>query len=414
MTEEEIQIQMFGGFAIRCGKQTISINKADSSKSIRLLQMLLLSLPAGLSKSEIMDTLYVWSEKADAASRNRNLNNLIYRLKKQLAAGGLPPQNYVEIAGGICRFHTDLPLWLDVLEFQKLVEKARGQREDKVDHLWRANEIYGGELLSSDLSDTWFFRKSKYYKELYVWSVKELEKELQKRGDHNGRLRLYARAASIYPFGGWQLRQMRCNLELYRYDEALDIYRETTELYAREMAMAPPREMQECFESLKLVDESHRRSARDVEDFRNMDKAFQRRRDDIRRALCEETVIEKAYYCAYPSFVDYCRLVVRAKERNQFSAVLMFLTLSQKKERRKIDISEEMDLLKEVLKDALRVGDAFTRYGSRHFILMLMKTEMEYCNGIFSRVEAIYGKRGGKGDLWYYADMTQELKRTLV
>ena len=38
-----------------------------------------------------------------------------------------------------------------------------------------------------------------------------------------------------------------------------------------------------------------------------------------------------AYYCTYPSFVDYCRLIVRAKERNEFPAVLMFLTLSQKK-----------------------------------------------------------------------------------
>lgn len=158
------------------------------------------------------------------------------------------------------------------------MEKARSGGKEKADLLWRANEIYRGELLSGNLSDMWFFRKSKYYKELYVWSIEELEKELQNSGDHINRLQLYARAAAIYPFDGWQLRQVRCNLELYRYDEALHIYHETAELYAKEMAIEPPKEMQECFESLKLMDENHKKGAGNIEDFRNMDKAFQRKK----------------------------------------------------------------------------------------------------------------------------------------
>lgn len=191
---------MFGGFAIRYGGQTVSFNKVESSKAIRLLQMLLLALPMGVPKSEIMDTLYGWSDKADAASRNRNLNNLIYRLKKQLAAGGLPKQDYVESAGGICRFKTDIPMRLDVLEFQELVEKAKSGGGDKTVLLWRANELYGGELLSAGSSDMWFFRKSKYYKKLYVWSVEELEKELLKSGDSSNRLQLYARGGCHLSF----------------------------------------------------------------------------------------------------------------------------------------------------------------------------------------------------------------------
>lgn len=402
---------MFSGFAIRYGNEVVSFNKAESSKSIRLLQMLLLSYPMGVPKSEIMDTLYGVRDKADAGSRNRNLNNLIYRLKKQLAAGGLPEQDYVESVGGICRFKTELPLRLDVLEFQKLIESAKNGGEDKIDLLWRANELYNGDLPSANLADLWFYRKSKYYKELYIWSVEELDRELQKSGDHNRRLLLYKRAAAIYPFDGWQLRQMRCNLELYHYDEALSIYYETVELYARELGMEPPKEMQECFETFKLVDEGHKKGAGNAEDFRNMDKAFRQRKAGIEQALFEEKAAEKAYYCTYPSFVDYCHLVVRAKERNKFSAVLMFLTLSQDKAGKRVDTLEEMELLKEALRDSLRVGDAFTRYGSRHFILMLVNTEMKFCSGIFCRIERMYEKKGGKGALWYYADMTQKLKR---
>ena len=414
MAEKIFEVQMFGGFSMRYGNETVVMNKAGSSKSLRLLQMLLLSMPEGLSKSEIMDNLYSWNEKTDSANRNKNLNNLIYRLKGQLAAGGLPEEDYVEIQEGICRFKSGIPLKMDVLEFEKTIELAKKEKGSKRSSLlWKANEIYCGELLPANLSEMWFFQKSRYFKELYTWSVGELERELQKNKDYKNRLLLYARAAAIYPFENWQLRQMRCNLELYRYDEALNIYNETMELYAREMdGTAPAEEMQECFEELKLMDENHRRDMGDAESWRNMDKVFRGKRDDIIRGLLAEENVKRAYYCTYPSFVDYCHLVVRAKERNRFSAVLMFLTLSQKKAQKSMDLPEQMELLKEVLGGCLRIGDAYTRYGNRHFILMLVNTEMEYCGTIFRRVETAYTKRAGKGDLWYYADMTQELGKT--
>ena len=316
----------------------------------------------------------------------------------------------------MCCFKSKIPIKMDILEFEETIQQARREKgTGRSNLLWRANEIYRGELLPANLSEVWFFQKSRYYKALYVWAVEELERELQKNRDYKNRLLLYARAAAIYPFENWQLRQMRCNLELYRYDEALNIYNETMELYAREMGgTAPAEEMQECFEALKLMDENHRRSTDDVEGWRNMDKAFRGKRGDIMRTLLAEEDVEGAYYCNYPSFVDYCHLVVRAKVRNEFSAVLMFLTLSQKKAQKPMDLPEEMQLLKEVLGGCLRVGDAYTRYGNRHFILMLVNTEMEYCGTIFRRVETAYTKRAGKGDLWYYADMTQELRRSLV
>lgn len=416
MSEDILQIQMFGGFSIRYKGETVIMKKQDSSKSVRLLQMLFLSMPEGVSKSEIMDNLYGWNEVTDSVNRNKNLNNLIYRLKRQLMAGGLPEKEYVEIQDGMCFFREVIPLRMDIREFRETVEEARragGSRRREL--LWKANEIYCGELLPANASEMWFFQKSKYYKEMYIWSVEELEKELLESRDYRNRLLLYSRAASIYPFEGWQLKQMRCNLELYRYDEAMNIYHVTMELYAREMSGAGPvEEMQECFETIRLMDDNHSREEEDVDSWRNMDKVFMNKRVNIRQTLFEEKNVKGAYYCTYPSFVDYCHLVVRAKERNNFSAILMFLTLSRRKTRASMDLSEQMEILKEVLGESLRVGDAYTRYGNRHFILILIKTEMAFCSTVFQRVERAYQKRGGKGDLWYYADMTQELDRAAL
>lgn len=94
MNHEILHVQMFGKFAMRYGTRTVTLNKAGSAKSVRLLQMLLLSGARGISKNELLDSLYGWSEQADTGNRNKNLNNVIYRLRNQLVNAGLPEMDY--------------------------------------------------------------------------------------------------------------------------------------------------------------------------------------------------------------------------------------------------------------------------------------------------------------------------------
>ncbi len=126
MAGKVLRINMFGGFAMYYGEDAVVLNKTGSSKSVRLLQMLLLAYPGGISKNELIDNLYVWNEsRADTANRNRNLNNLIYRLKGQLAACGLPESEYVELNEGKCFLKTSIPLEMDTYRFEKAVEKTK-------------------------------------------------------------------------------------------------------------------------------------------------------------------------------------------------------------------------------------------------------------------------------------------------
>lgn len=123
--QKVLRIQMFGGFAMYYGDEAVMLNKAGSSKSVRLLQMLLLSLPGGIAKNELIDNLYGWNDKADVANRNKNLNNLIYRLKGQLVSCGLPEDEYVELNEGMCSFQSSIPLELDTQKFEETVELAK-------------------------------------------------------------------------------------------------------------------------------------------------------------------------------------------------------------------------------------------------------------------------------------------------
>ena len=236
-----LRVQMLGKFTMRYGEDHILFHKTGNAKSVRLFQMLLLSGEQGIAKSEIMDFLYGWSEGTDAGNRNKNLNNLCYRLKGQLAASGLPEEEYVVIQDGICRWKSSFKVELDAAYFETLVHKAEGSRGGERTALFlQANQNYYGELLPMNQSDMWFYEKSESFKRLYVQTIRELEQAFKSNNDYQNLLKLYTRASAVYPFENWQTEQIRCCLEMYRYEEAIDIYNRTMELYAREMGSSPP------------------------------------------------------------------------------------------------------------------------------------------------------------------------------
>ncbi len=274
-----------------------------------------------------------------------------------------------------------------------------------------ANLLYTGELLPMNISCQWIFEQSNYYKELYIETIRELEKEYQLRNDYMKQLGLYARAAAIYPYENWQVQQIRCYLEMYRYEEALDIYNRTMEMYARDMGNPPVEEMQRCFEELDLKDIHHRKELRSLSSWKTMDKIFMGREGNIIKSIFEKDEADGAYYCTYPSFVDYCRVLVRNRTRHDPRAMLLFLTLTKYGKK---GIQEQMDILKDAIGHSLRKGDTYTRYGNRHFILLLTDIEKESCGIVFERIEARYKKMSsGGGELWYHAAMTQELETAI-
>ncbi len=418
MAYEVLHVQMLGRFAVHYGKNPIIFNKVVSAKSVRLFQILLLDGKEGIPKNELIDSLYGWNGQTDGGNRNRNLNNLLYRLKGQLAAAGLPEEEYVAIRDGICYWESKIPVEIDAVRFEELaIQAMETEGEEKLRLCKKANECYAGELLPMNLTDLWFYGRSIYLKKLFVQVAETLEEEYLKRGDYRELLNLYTHAASIYPFDNWQTSIMRCYLAMYRYDDALNIYNETVEMYAREMGIPPTEEMQECFETLKISEKYHQ-SNRDLRGASAMDQGFLGQEGNIAKAIFKDNGDSGAYYCTYPSFVDYCRLVVRISERDEIRAVLLFLTLKNTgskvsgKAGTGKSLSRQMDLLKQAVEISLRRGDAYTRYGSCHYILMMINIEKEACSGVFKRIEKAFNRiSGSKGELWYHASMPQELKK---
>ncbi len=405
MKSETLHIQMLGKFTVYYGTNPIVFNKSISAKSLRLFQILLLSGKKGIPKSELIDCLYGWGDQTGGGNRNRNLNNLIYRLKGLLVSAGLPEGNYVAIRDGICYWNSEIPLEIDVIRFEELSRQAKaGQGDERVRLCRKAEEAYRGELLPMNMSDLWFYGKNVYLKERYLWVVDVLEEEYHKTGNYKELLKLYTHAADIYPFDGWQVSMMRCCLAMHRNDEALNIYNKTAELYAREMGIPPMQEMQECFDEI-MFSGRHSQQSQEQKVWRAKERSFSGKEDEIARSIFDADQDSGAYYCTYPSFVDHCRLTARMMEDCSRRLLLMFLTLSQNESKagREGDFVKQMERLKEAVGRALSRKDVYTRYGSSHYILMLADVDREECASVFGRIEKIYRKLpDSRGELWYH------------
>ena len=385
-----LQVRMFGGFSMTYAGEKITFARSNNKKFIQLLQLLFLNFEHGIEKREVLDALY---DGTDAAVDNKNLNNVIYRLKKQLVSAGLPEEeDYISLKKGVLRWSSSFPVEIDTLRMEALVKAAE---EKRMDLLFEAEAIYAGELLPEFSAEAWVVRRSQKYKELYEQVLRSLGAALEADARYEEAQKLYRKAAALYPADEWQLKEIDCLLELGQCQEAQKVYREAVRFFCEEMGLPPGDRM---LKRLRRIEEQMIHPA----------GSFTAIREQVR-----ETDQNGAYYCLLPSFIDSCRIITRIAERSGQSVFLMLLTLSDR--RGKMESSPErlaaqMEKLKEVIRAALRRGDLYTRYSKNQYLIILIGTEQENCRKAFARVQDEWKqKEGHKGVLTYTAESLLKL-----
>ena len=207
----------------------------------------------------LLENLYGMRE---GANQNNSLNNLIFRLRKHLLALGCSQSDDIVIKNGRCWLISKEKICLDVLEFKKLLgmaEPAMGEEKEKL--LVQALALYQGELLPQISTEMWVMAESLELKQYFERAVNTLGKLWGNQKKYRQLLPVYTKAAQIYPFENWQTQLIRCNVEMYRYEEAFHIYNDTMELYTRELGNPPMADMQKCFEGVDPLGDSHNGNA---------------------------------------------------------------------------------------------------------------------------------------------------------
>ena len=377
MERRILKIQMLGCFSLEYDGKELVLDRNKVSKTTQLFQLILLhSQDGGISKVALIEALY---GRSDVENKNGSLNNTIFRLRKQLAAAGLPESNYIRINGGMCTWDPDIKVSVDVCEFKQTIEAARREKtkKNKMEIYTKAWKLYIGEFLPDMMGEDWAAVENIACRDMYFECVEELCHYLKTEEKFEELHSIAHRAAEIYPLYDWQVWEIDSLIGMSRYKEGLEVYKRTTKLMFEELGLSPSGGMLERF---KLMGERTSQAAGAIE--------------DIRYRLREKESIEGAYYCTYPSFVDIYHVFGRMMERTGMSVFLMLCTLDFAN----IDADDESqkyysNVLHESIQNAVRKGDFYTRYNIRQYLVMLIGISQENCTIVSKRINKEFNKR---------------------
>ena len=372
----QLQIRLFGGLTISYEGKNISIGKNKTSKYIQLLEIVWLSGSEGISKDSLVSILY---DREEQSNLNNSFNNLIYQMHKQLKKSGLPDYDYIVNVDGDYRIDENVDVQTDVVLFENCINAAR-EAEDTataIELYKQAFDLYTAELLPELSTQEWVIIKSIKLQKMYAECVLTLGRFYAGRKDFNAMLRVYKKAAALYPEDEWQIGVINALIGMESYKEAYSVYDETVRYYTDELGITPSKDFIECYDKMsrQLV---------------NMPGKIMQIRDDIlesREALL--TCSEGAYDCSYPSFIDAYHILSRNMERSGLSVYMMLLTLVDyegKKIANQTKLEHRGKLMQQAITTTLRQGDTFCKYSASQFLILLVGTSKESCKVVYRRI----------------------------
>lgn len=366
-----LMVQMLGGFSMSYDGKEITFGKNRISKSMQLLQLMLYN-KKGISRSKVVDILYGRGGLSDPSN---NLRVTVYRLRKILEESELPPGEYFTTENAMFRWSDSIPLCVDVLEFQRLIDQAseETQKERRIAVLECVLSWYRGDFLPKLSGEDWVILETVHYKKEYEDALEEVLEYYRETKRYRDMLRLAAEASSIYPFDEWQTYKIDALIGMGREKEAYKVYEETTRIFIEELDVHPSPEMEEHLRRLGSR-------------FTNVPQAIK----DIKGGLLQEKETENgAYYCSLPSFIDEYRLIRRMGERIDKSVYLMLCTLTDGKGN-PLESGDKLTKMSEHFKNAIKVslrkGDTYTQYSTNQFLILLLGTNEENSRIIADRI----------------------------
>lgn len=399
MTEQMdlLTVRMLGGFSLSYRGEEIVLGRNTTAKFVQLLQLVWLRGDRGASKQQIVQSLY---EGDDLSNPNNSFNNLIFQMRKQMVAAGLPRMDYIVKVGKVYIPDPNVRLKSDVEDFRRAVENARAAADGSVDktrEYRKALECYRGVLLPESENHAWVVASSVQLREEFSEAVRYLGERAKEEKDYNEMYRIYEKAARIYPDNDWQADQIEALICREDYREALRLYDRTVQRYSEEMGLPPSEKMLENYRKMSQKITSPTGQIQDIQ------------------SSLQEDPVSGAYYCSYPSFIDTYHVLERNMERTGYSVFLLLCTLVDYAGK-PISNREKLELRSETLKQcigrSLRRGDIFTRYSASQYLVLLVGSNREGCDVVSRRItSSLKIREGSRADVRYSMVSLADLSR---
>ncbi len=390
-TEKKLHVYMMNGFCIMYGDEILPLDKFGNSKLMELFQILLRYKKSGISREQLEQMLYGDDSVDD---KSHSLDSLVYRLKRTLEQTGLGQEEYFYIKNGIYKWCEEIPVELDVLEFETLMEQLESAKEDvRRKCLISAFYWYESEFLEDRPVRPWILEERMRLKKRYEKCIHELAQIFEREKNYHHLYELYSKATALYPYDEWQTGQIQALQHMGKYAEAYNLYQSTVKKYFDELGLPPSQKM------LGIIQTMGNRVMNPSESL-----------DLIKVRLQENEESAGAFYCTYPGFVDIYRYISRMVERSGQSIFFMVCSVYYLKPSGRKS-PHAGDTLQEAIGQSLRKGDSYTRYSDNQFLILLTGTQNEDCRMIFERIRKNFKKlnRNVNCELEYFVSAVQNV-----
>jgi len=359
---ESLYVTMFGDFSIARGDVRIDDSSNRMRKVWLLLAYLIYHRRSRVTQETFLSLLESTGESDDPVGR---LKALLYRIRSQLdKLGEGAGHDLILRKEGSYRWNTEIPLILDVEEFDRLyTEAAACTGEEQLILSMKALALYRGDFLSKLSMESWIMPIHAYYHQRYLELALQTLSHLRDSSRWQEAETLCRKALEIEPYSE-ELYQhlMFCQIASGNRSGAVVTYETMSQLLFDTFGVLPSDDSRKLYREACKEDGA---SAVSVE--------------NLRMHLQETGTATGAVFCEYDFFKllyqVQARSIIRSGEVIHIALMSLHGTGKEPLARRSAD--RAMENLKALMIANLRQGDVLTQCSATQFIIMLPQANYE-------------------------------------
>ena len=372
MKKNVIYVKTMGSYSVSYNGSEIALGTRGDSQ-IGLMMLLMFHFGKdGVSRSLIKSTLF---EDRDIEDVSHAIRNVIYNMRKNFKAHGLPDVNYVKQSKGIYYWTDEVPVIEDAREFEQLVDKAFAEEDvDKQARmLSKACYNYSGRFCAGRDNVPWIYQESERYRALFHQAVLAVMDYYRETNKYKDMFDLAQYAVRVDPFSEWEIFSVEALTNLGRFAESERYYEDTVALYIKEYG---DRSNEHIRDFVRRLGEHLFHDHESIEEIQS-------------KLTTDDGHSGQGYYCSLPVFQELYRSIERTMRRSADKIFLMLCTIVDSKGNpmregpKLIELSER---LRSSVISSVRHTDTVTKYGQGQYLILLINTTEENCQVVQRRI----------------------------
>ena len=308
----------------------------------------------------------------------------MYRLRTVLKEFG--EEEYICTYAGAYQWNPAIAVETDYEEFTELAAQIRIQTDDRIKKQMcqQAIEAYPVKVSEKLVNETWILPRIIWFRSQYMDVIKTLCQIYENGCEWKSLENLCSSALEVDAMEEdihcWLIRS------LYRqkkYDLAMQQYEKVSRMLYDRLGIRETEKLHSVFMDMMSEGEGYAVNMKDL-------------LEEVR----EPEIPKGVFFCDYQIFRQIYRVEARRLKRMCVSEYILLFTVRRKKRR---DISERdtgmakgMEVLEELLRSSLRVGDVVSRYSLSQYIVLLPMCTYEAGSMVAERFRSVFDRGIGK------------------